>query len=140
LNSEFKDGGPLALEASNIRGNLATQGGTIVFFAEKLEDIASDRAPLASREIMRIATECNVPIIAIINEPAKPASESRYKKKHPLLQEVYCLAEVPLFFAPLAPDAPHTEKRRYFSARLEKLIGLKSEELKAAAAPAVATI
>ncbi|MDP4237589.1 MAG: glycerate kinase, partial [Bacteroidota bacterium] len=140
LNSEFKDGGPLALEASNIRGNLATQGGTIIFFAERLEDIASDRAPLASREIMRIATECNIPIIAIINEPAKPASESRYKKKHPLLQEVYCLAEVPLFFAPLAPDAPHTEKRRYFSARLEKLIGLKSEELKATAAPAAATV
>jgi glycerate kinase len=130
LNSEFRDGAPLALEVANLRGNLATQGGTILFFAEKLEDIASDRAPLASREVMRIASECNVPIIAIINETPKPASESRYKKKHPLLQQVFSLADVPLFFAPLALDAPHTEKRRYFSARLEKLIGLKSEEIK----------
>ncbi len=130
LNSEFKEGAPLALEASNMRQTLASQSGTIIFFAEKLEDIASDRAPLASREIVRMSAECNVPIIAIVNEPAKAASEARYKKKLPLLQHVYCLAEVPLFFAPLAPDAPHTELRRYFSARLEKLIGLKSEELK----------
>jgi glycerate kinase len=130
VHSEFKDGAPLALEAANIRAKLAEQGGTIIFFAEKLEDIASDRAPLASREIVRISSECNVPMIAIINEPAKPASEARYKKKLPLLQQVYCLADVPLFFAPLTHDAPHTERRRYFSARLEKLIGLKSEELK----------
>ncbi len=130
LNSEFKDGGPLALEAANIRAPISEQGGTIIFFADKLEDIASDRASLASREIVKISSECNVPMIAIINEPAKPASEARYKKKLPLLQHVYCLADVPLFFAPLSPDAPHTERRRYFSARLEKLIGLKSEELK----------
>jgi glycerate kinase len=135
LNSEFKEGAPLALEASNIRATLSGQGGTIIFFAEKLEDIASDRAPLASREIVRISSECNMPIIAIVNEPAKPASETRYKKKLPLLQQVYCLADVPLFFAPLAPDAPHTELRRYFSARLEKLIGLKSDELKNVEAP-----
>lgn len=130
LNSEIKDGAPLALEASNVRATLAEHGGTIIFFADKLEDIASDRASLASREIVRISTECNVPIIAIINEPAKPASEARYKKKLPLLQHVYCLSEVPLFFAPLDANAPHTERRRYFSARLEKLIGLKSEDLK----------
>lgn len=140
LNSQFKDGAPLALEAVNIRASLADQGGTIIFFAEKLEDIASDRAPLASREIVKISSECNVPIIAIINEPAKPASEARYKKKLPLLQQVYCLSDVPLFFAPLAPDAPHTERRRYFSARLEKLIGLKSEELKTTSASPVVTV
>ncbi|MEP7235395.1 MAG: hypothetical protein ABI778_08880, partial [Ignavibacteriota bacterium] len=87
-------------------------------------------APLASREVVRIAAEFNLPIIAIINEPAKSASESRYKKKIAQLQHVYCLADVPLFFAPLAADAPHSELRRYFSARLEKLIGLRSDELK----------
>ncbi len=130
LNSEFKEGAPLALEASNIRATLSDKGGTIIFFAEKLEDIASDRASLASREIVKISSECNVPIIAIINEAAKPASEARYKKKLPLLQQVYCLADVPLFFAPLEANAPHTERRRYFSARLEKLIGLKADELK----------
>ncbi|MFI5264321.1 MAG: glycerate kinase [Candidatus Kapaibacterium sp.] len=130
LNSEFKEGAPLVLEASNIRATLADKGGTIIFFAEKLEDIASDRAALASREIVRISMECNIPMIAIVNESVKPASESRYKKKLPLLQQVYCLADVPLFFAPLAADAPHSELRRYFSARLEKLIGLKSDELK----------
>src|SRR5205807_7095329 len=39
INSEFRDGAPLALEAVNLHGNLATQGVTILFFAEKLEDI-----------------------------------------------------------------------------------------------------
>jgi glycerate kinase len=137
LNSEFKEGGPLALEASNIRTSLAEHGGTIIFFAEKLEDIASDRASLASREILKISSDNNVPMIAIINEPVKSASEARYKKKLPLLQQVFCLADVPLFFAPLAPDAPHAERRRYFSARLEKLIGLKSEELKNITTPPI---
>jgi glycerate kinase len=137
LNSELKEGAPLVLEASKIKETLAAQGGTIMFFAEKLEDIASDRASLASREIVRIAIECNIPMIAIVNETPKSASEARYKKKMPLLQQVYCLADVPLFFAPLLPDAPHSELRRYFSARLEKLIGLKSEDMKNIAAPSV---
>jgi glycerate kinase len=135
LNSEFRDGAPLALEASNIRATLSQNGGTIIFFAEKLEDIASDRAPIASREIVHIATECNIPIIAITSETPKPGSESRYKKKLPLLQHVFSLADVPLFFAPLADDAPSSERRRYFSAKLEKLISLRSEELKNSSQP-----
>ena len=133
LNAELKEGAMLALEASSIAQKLATGSGTIIFFAERLEDIASDRAPLASREIVRMSIEYNIPMIAVINDPAKSASEARYKKKYPQLQSVYCLADVPLFFAPLAADAAHSELRRYFSARLEKLIGLKSEELKALA-------
>src|SRR5437588_4475731 len=112
LNSEFRDGAPLALEVTNLHGNLATQGGTIIFFAEKLEDIASDRASLASREVIRFSTECNVPTIAITSETPKPTTESRYKKQLALLEHVFSLADVPLFFAPLADDAPHTERRR----------------------------
>jgi glycerate kinase len=140
LNSEFRDGAPLALEACNIGGSLAEQRGVILFFAEKLEDIASDRASLASREIMRLSSTCNVPIIAITNETVKSATEGRYKKKLPLLQQVYSLADVPLFFAPLTDDASHSDRRRYFSAKLEKLIGLKSDELKNVTSPAPITV
>lgn len=135
LNSEFKDGAPLILEASNVAQTFSNSDGAILFFAEKLEDIASDRGSLASREIIRLATESNVPIIAIVNETPKPATESRYKKKIALLQAVLSLADVPLFFAPLAEDAAYTERRRYFAARLEKLVALHSEVFKNVTAP-----
>jgi hypothetical protein len=47
-----------------------------------------------------------------------------------MLQRVYCLADIPLFFAPLPSDAAYSEIRRYFSARLEKLIGLRTDEFR----------
>lgn len=129
LNTKIVDGNEVALKLTGLEGKLAANGGTALFFAEQLEDIASDKAPLASKEVMQWLAQYNIPIVVITNQPFKPASETRYRKKYPQIEAVYSVADIPLFFEPLAADAPATEHRRYLSARLEKLFARLNEPI-----------
>ncbi len=123
LGAKIESGGELALALTGLEGKLAADGGTVCFFVEQLEDAASDKAPATSKQIMHWCTQYSVPITIITNQAFKAATETRYRKKYPMIEAIYSLADVPLFFEPLPPDAPASEHRRYLSARLEKLIG-----------------
>ncbi|MBS1902350.1 MAG: glycerate kinase [Bacteroidetes bacterium] len=121
LNAEIKDGATLAFEVENLPMRLASDGGTAIFFAEQLEDVASEKAPASSKQVMQWLEEYHVPTVVITNQSFKSAAETRYKKKYSTIQSIHALADVPLFFEPLAPDAPADVRRRYLAARLEKL-------------------
>lgn len=129
LNAEIKDGALLSLEASQLQSSLITHPGTIFFFGERIEDIASDKASAASKEVIRLASEAKCPIVIITEESAKPASVTRYKGKIPGLVGVYSLADVPLFVEPLEVDAPQSERRRIMQMRIEKLSMRMLDEL-----------
>lgn len=128
LNAETKEGHTLAFEVENLQARLATEAGTAVFFAEQLEDVASEKAPASSKQVMQWLDEYKVPTVVITNQAFKSASETRYKKKYACIQAIHALADVPLFFEPLAADAPAADRRRYLGARLEKLFMRIGEE------------
>ncbi len=128
LNAEISDGSELALQLVDLQAKLAGSGGTAFFFADQLEDIASEKAPNSSKVVMQWLLQYNVPTIVITNDAAKAGVETRYRKKFPMIQAVHALVNVPLFFEPLAPNAPAAEQRRYFSARLEKLFTRIAED------------
>lgn len=129
LNAEIKDGAMLSLEASQLQSSLLTNPGTIFFFGERIEDIASEKASAAAKEVIRLASEAKCPLVIVTEESAKPASVTRYKGKIPELVGVYSLADVPLFVEPLAADAPQAERRRIMQMRIEKLSMRMLDEL-----------
>lgn len=129
LNAEIKDGALLSLEASQLEAALFTNPGTIFFFGVRIEDIASEKASSAAKEVIRLASLTKNPLVIVTEESAKPASVTRYKGKIPELVGVYSLADVPLFVEPLAPDAPQQEKRRIMQMRIEKLSMRMLDEL-----------
>ena len=128
LNAEISDGSDLSLQLVDLQGKLSASGGTAFFFADQLDDIASEKAPNSSKTVMQWLQQYNVPTIIITDEASKPAVETRYRKKYPVIQAVHSLANVPLFFEPLAPDAAIADQRRYLSARLEKLFTRIAED------------
>ena len=129
MNAEIKDGAMLSLEASQLQSSLLTNPGTIFFFGDRIEDIASEKASAAAKEVIRLASEAKCPLVIVTEESAKPASVSRYKGKIPELVGVYSLADVPLFVEPLAADAPQSERRRIMQMRIEKLSMRMLDEL-----------
>lgn len=122
LNAEIKDGSLLALEVANMRKSLAESKGELVVVAPKLEDIASERASSAMKEVLKMAEETSTGFHAVILEAPKPASESRYRNKYPLLRSVVSLENG--MFTPLDPALRASEARRQLGYRLES--GLRS--------------
>ncbi len=122
LNAEIRDGASLVLEGSGLTASLARDGGILLVVAEHLDDVASDKASLAMKDVLRIAQETSVNLVIITQETAKPVAVTKYKNKYPNIAHYYSLAAVELFAAPIAPDAAPAEKRRQISARLEKLL------------------
>lgn len=129
LGAEIKDGAMLSLEASQLESSLLTNPGTIFFFGERIEDIASEKASLAAKEVIRLASVTKNPLVIVTEESAKAASISRYKAKIPELRAVYSLADVPLFVEALSSEAPQSEHRRIMQMRIEKLSMRMLEEL-----------
>jgi glycerate kinase len=128
LSAQIVDGSETALTVTGLEAKLAAGGGTVFFFADQLEDVVSDKAPVVSRQVMQWLSQYNIPVVIVTNQPFKPASETRYRKKHPQIESVISIADIPLFFEPLAADAPISEHRRYLSARLEKMFTRLTEQ------------
>jgi glycerate kinase len=129
LNADIKDGALLSLEASQLQASLLAHPGTMFIIGERIEDIASEKASAAVKEVIRLASVAKCPIIIVTEELAKPASVTRYKAKIPELAGVYSLADIPLFVEPLAQDAPQSEHRRIMQMRIEKLSMRMLDEL-----------
>jgi len=121
LNAEIKDGSLLALEVANLRKSLEEAKGELIVVAQKLEDITSERASVAMKEIMKMAEETATAFHAVILEAPKQASESRYRNKYPLLRSVVSLENA--MFAPLDPQLRSAEIRRQLTCRFEHGFG-----------------
>jgi glycerate kinase len=121
LNAEIKDGSMLALEVANLAKSLKEIPGEVIVIAPKLEDIASERASAAMKEVLRLAEETQTGFHAVVLEVPKPASESRYRNKFPLLRSVVSLendlsAQLDLTLRP-------SDLRRHIAMRFEKAFG-----------------
>lgn len=117
LGAEIKDGSLLALEVANLGKSLAAARGELVIVAPKLEDIASERASAAMKEVLKQAEETATPFHAIILDQPKPASEARYRNKFPLMSTVVSLNNTnALFDTQLRP----ADLRRQLAFGLEK--------------------
>ena len=118
VNAEIRDGSLLALEVGNLRNQLQQAKGELIVVAQKLEDIASERASAAMKEVMKMAEETSTAFHAVTLEAPKQAAESRYRTKYPLLRSVISLENA--MFAPIDPQLRASEIRRQLTYRFER--------------------
>jgi len=124
LGAERKEGTDLILEASGIDAAMA--GGEIA----SMVILASERSSLTepgAKQLVELSKKYNLPTFLL----SVTASE---KKAPVLLRHVQerCLADVPLFQAPLTANSGAEERRRDLTMRLEKIAPFLLEAIKSA--------